>query len=485
MASRKVPLSIDFIVIGAGVTGLATAFRLCQIGHRVHVIEKATGPNQRTGGAHLPPNLTKVLVEWGLEIELQKYGLSTRATQFVSMEDGNVLGCLEWKEDVLQETGADYLVMKHADLTKILYEAAVSAGVRFSFNTSVTFVQSEGPHSDRPCVTLQDGTTLEADLIVGADGPRGIMREMLTGDTIQEEPEGHSVYVASVSRELFKADEELYKFTAFHPERPDYPLWTGNSCHAIGMTTAKGAEFSLHIFLPEEMTEGNVDDAPPSDGAMVAREKLTIACEPNDIRLRRLLSYIPEFQRKRMMRREFCEDWVDESGKLLIMGEAAYPIWPCCLQSCSMQVEDAGVLSTLFTQLSSRDQIPHFMEAFQEIRQPRAQFIFSKETKSFETVWIPPGPVRAARDEVLRKMMTEGRKGWNEDKLRWQWEEICEVFGYHAREAAEDWWVMWGLLRERSKEINASNGLHMTWEARRNGPLMDNMISEMQRSSIY
>lgn len=44
-------------------------------------------------------------------------------------------------------------------------------------------------------------------------------------------------------------------------------------------------------------------------------------------RLQRLLNYIPEFQRKRMYKRNFAEDWVDESGRLLIMGEAAYPIW--------------------------------------------------------------------------------------------------------------------------------------------------------------
>ena len=39
-----------------------------------------------------------------------------------------------------------------------------------------------------------------------------------------------------------------------------------------------------------------------------------------------MLKYIPKLTRKRMYHREFLEDWVDVSGRLLLMSEAAYPI---------------------------------------------------------------------------------------------------------------------------------------------------------------
>lgn len=110
------------------------------------------------------------------------------------------------------------------------------------------------------------------------------------------------------------------------------------------------------------------------------------------------------------------------------------------------------MLSTLFTYLKSEEQIVHLAQAFQELREPRIRAMFSKETKAFtESYWLPPGPARDARDEALKQMMMDGHRGWDENKLRWDWEEICEVFVYHAREAAEDWWFMWGLLRERSR----------------------------------
>lgn len=53
-------------------------------------------------------------------------------------------------------------------------------------------------------------------------------------------------------------------------------------------------------------------------------------------------------------------------------------------------------------------------------------------------------------------MVTLGLQGWSEDKMRWQWEDISEVLAYSAREAAEDWWVSWGILRERSLSISVS-----------------------------
>ncbi|KAF9221336.1 FAD/NAD(P)-binding domain-containing protein [Gyrodon lividus] len=457
MSTKQALLPIDIIIIGAGATGLATAFRLRQAGHGVTIIDKGTGPSQRKGGAHLPPNLTKVLVEWGFGDQLKRYGLPIRAGKFISMDDGHKIGYIEWREDVLQETGADYLVMQYQDLCEILFKAAEDAGVNFELELTVTSVQSD---PDQPRITLSDGRTLAAHMIIGADGPRSIVREMINGP-VEETLEGHSVYVASISRDQLRDDPELYELTAYHPDQPDYLVWTGENRHVVGLTTDEGKMFSVSIFVPEVDIEGHSED---DDGVMVARDKLNILCEP---RLRRILDRMPAFLRKRMYHHEFAEDWTDENGRLLLMSEAAYPIWPFCIQACSMQIEDAGVLTTLFSRLKTEEQISHLAEAFQEIRQPRAQSIYNKETKAFDTVWVPPGPAREARDQALSMMMAEGHKGWDESKLRWQWDEICEVFGYHAREAAEDWWVMWGVLRERSQMTDNDIGCHMSVEVQR------------------
>lgn len=46
---------------------------------------------------------------------------------------------------------------------------------------------------------LQDGTTLDADLIIGADGIKSVMRDTVVGQNIEAKPTGLSAYRLLVS----------------------------------------------------------------------------------------------------------------------------------------------------------------------------------------------------------------------------------------------------------------------------------------------
>lgn len=63
--------------------------------------------------------------------------------------------------------------------------------MHFEFQLAVTSVQSD---PTRPRILLSDGRTMVAHVIIGADGPRSIVRESINGP-IEETLEGHSVYV--------------------------------------------------------------------------------------------------------------------------------------------------------------------------------------------------------------------------------------------------------------------------------------------------
>jgi 2-polyprenyl-6-methoxyphenol hydroxylase-like FAD-dependent oxidoreductase len=75
--------------------------------------------------------------------------------------------------------------LQYSDLHEILYDAAVRAGVQVIFDTQVSFAEppcypeSSGdslPSCDRPSVHLSDGTILETDMIIGADGQHSTVR---------------------------------------------------------------------------------------------------------------------------------------------------------------------------------------------------------------------------------------------------------------------------------------------------------------------
>ncbi|TFY73913.1 hypothetical protein EWM64_g10099 [Hericium alpestre] len=109
--NRQAALQIDFIIVGGGIAGLASAYALASSGHRVRVLEKLPGLQQPAGGVRVPPNLTKILLEWGLHDELVRRGSKVRPTNLESFETGEIIGYLEWQEDVMKESGAPFFML--------------------------------------------------------------------------------------------------------------------------------------------------------------------------------------------------------------------------------------------------------------------------------------------------------------------------------------------------------------------------------------
>jgi salicylate hydroxylase len=124
------------------------------------------------------------------------------------------------------------------------------------------------------------------------------------------------------------------------------------------------------------------------------------------------------------------------------------------MHNVSLAVEDAVVFGVLFSHLRSHQQIPIFTEAYQDLRMSRCISVTESELSNAHLVQLPPGEARDQRDASMRASRASGHEHWDEGQLRKQWEEIASVFGYCARDAAEDWWVNWGVLRERSEAIN-------------------------------
>jgi salicylate hydroxylase len=62
----------------SAVAGLSAAIGLALSGHSVRVLEQRSRLGRPPGGIRLTPNVTKVLVQWGLEDELRKRGTVLR-----------------------------------------------------------------------------------------------------------------------------------------------------------------------------------------------------------------------------------------------------------------------------------------------------------------------------------------------------------------------------------------------------------------------
>jgi hypothetical protein len=62
-------------LVRLAIAGLSTVIGLALSSHMVHVLEKSPKLKEPTGGICLPPNVTKIFMEWGLEEEIWKMAL--------------------------------------------------------------------------------------------------------------------------------------------------------------------------------------------------------------------------------------------------------------------------------------------------------------------------------------------------------------------------------------------------------------------------
>ncbi|TFK79962.1 FAD/NAD(P)-binding domain-containing protein [Polyporus arcularius HHB13444] len=441
--SRSAELSLDFLVVGGGIGGLSVAYMLQKAGHRVRVVEKQ-GLHAPSAGLRIPPNLSKILWQWVDREELDKVTTRCVGTPMHSLHTGKNVGYLPWKPAVMAEIGGEFLLMHRQDLIRLLFNLATEVGVIVDLDTTVTSVRPGTAHDPRPTVTLDNGGVLAADIVIGSDGCNSIIRPVVVGEEQHASASSLTVYTGTVNAHNIVQDAELAPLIAHSCE--DWPIWMGDR-HSFSVAYQRSSQ-ELYIGLyvwhrPDEPSSTGEESWDHS----VATEVIATAGYPPIVQ--RLIKMAPHFIRTEFTPRNSGQcDWVDTTGQIVLLGDAAHPSIPGGQNIASMAIEDAVVFGSLFSHLRTMEQVPSFLGAYQELRQPRCEKVGRSDIKGAELMALPPGPAADARDENIRQQLQE----WDEGMLKESFEEIAEIFGYDAGDAAEEWWINWGRFHETAGE---------------------------------
>ncbi|KAG2114824.1 hypothetical protein DEU56DRAFT_841667 [Suillus clintonianus] len=444
--SDKPELTISFVVVGGGIAGLACAIALRRVGHRVLVLERysdAEVSKMSHGGIRLPPNVSKVLFHWGLEGPLRQVSITSRAMEVDIYETGEFIGTHRWEEEVLRETGGEFLFLHHDGLRRVLYEAAIAAGAQVRAGATVVSVSGDRPH-----VTLSTGETLLADVIIGADGRSSLVQQAIVGkDIFDAAPYQHLFYNTTVPGALMRADPQLALFFK-QPVETMY-VWLGNNRSACAFRMGGKDEYALHLWVPSRQKGLSDDDCWGGGLDLNEMRRQLGECEPRLQKMTKLAATPARVQVKMVPP---IEDWVDEHGRMVILGEAAHPLPAGSLQGGAMAVEDAAVLGKLFSHLRDKDQISTFLHAFQDLREDRCASVVHTEQCNMYFQMMPAGPQQEQRDQDMRAKTAQGESVFCGGEASEQWEQLKVLCGYDAEDEADNWWVNWGLLRERAKQ---------------------------------
>lgn len=164
------------LISGAGIAGPALAHLLSAYGYRVVVVELA--PGIRPGGqtVDLRGAGADVVERMGLLDKMKQRSLFQRGIAWVRT-DGSRRA--EMPVEAFDGNGpVSKLEILRGDLVDVLYEATRER-VEYLFGTRITALDTGS--ADRVCATLSDGSTVRADLVVGADGPHSGVRRLAFG----------------------------------------------------------------------------------------------------------------------------------------------------------------------------------------------------------------------------------------------------------------------------------------------------------------
>ncbi|KAH7084373.1 hypothetical protein FB567DRAFT_498332 [Paraphoma chrysanthemicola] len=411
------PSGVKFkvIVVGAGIAGLLTAIGLRLDGHDVTILEQAPAFGEVGAGIRIPPNSFKILHRWGIDLTYMKKTYSN-GNRFLRYDTGKIIADMPHGVPELA-FGGSYLKVHRADYLDVILKKAIEVGVDIRKNSRVDKYDWETPSA-----LLGDGTRVDADLIVVADGVQSAARPIFQGHEMPPVDTGDIVYRVLIPAQEMLSDPDLRDLIS----QPWVSSWCGPDAHVIGYPIRGGETYnvvyccSAHSVQDEELEEGETKRAFKNNAELVRR---FAGWEP---RVRKLVDLTNStFLKWRLYDLDMVEHWVHPSNKGVLVGDAVHPMLPYMASGAAMACEDAATLRKLIRGATHKT-LPAALAKYQKLRQPRASTVQKAGRALQATYHLPDGPAQQERDEWMVKDDARNPIFWGHKERR-QW-----LFGHDA-----------------------------------------------------
>lgn len=361
------------VIIGAGMGGMSAAIALRQIGIETAVYERVT-ENKPVGAAiSVWSNGVKCLNYLGLEERTRELGGIVETMSYLDAHTGDTM-CRFSLQPLIDEVGQRPYPIARAELQSMLMEAYGLDDINFGMKmVSVT----DGP--DQATATFADGSTVTADVVIGADGANSITREYVLGGPV---PRRYAGYVNFNG--LVPTDDAIGPAT-------EWTTYVGEGKRVSVMPVAGGRfYFFFDVVEPEGL--------PYEKGS--AREVLR----------RHFAGWAPGVQalidtldpastnRVEILDLDPFDTWV--KGRVAVLGDAAHNTTPDIGQGGCSAMEDAIALQWAFR--DNPDDVHAALGAYEKARVERAGDLVLRARKRCDVTHAKNPAATAAWYDELR-----------------------------------------------------------------------------------
>ncbi len=367
------------IVIGAGIGGTSAAIALQRLGHDVVVYDRMR-ENKPVGAAlSLWSNGVKVLNWLGLAEEVAALGGRMEDMAYIDGLTGEEM-CRFSLEPVTVRSGQRPYPVARAELQALLMRTVGEDRIRLGMQ--LVDVADDGT---TVTATFADGSTDTADLLIGADGARSIVRDYVTADAVARPERTYSGYTNYNG--LVAADPRIgpaNQWTTYVGE--------GKRCAVMPVG---GDRFYFFVDVPQ--TAGLPYDR-DRDGARPLEDAFGAWGAPGVRALLDAIDPAASLNRVEIWDIDPFHDWV--RGRVAILGDAAHNTAPDIGQGACSALEDSFVLGTVFA--TNTLGVEDALHRYRRARSERAgDLVLRARKRAWETHAFDPA-VTAAWYESLR-----------------------------------------------------------------------------------
>lgn len=317
----------------------------------------------------LQPNASKIVSSWNIDSFLKPFGPMADKAFRMFDQTGHLVREIQLD---MSQFGAERMLYHRQDLHTALKNAATSpniSGKPAEICSACTVISCD---PEMGTVTLADGDTLSADIIVGADGIHSATRASIVGKVHEAQPTGVSAYRMLIPIESL-GGIDIPK-DVLDLSNPVTTMVVGHDRRAIMGPGRNGSVFGIVALVPDaHMHETSDVGSWVTPGSLDALLK---AYEGFPVWLLEIFRRAPDHALWQLRDIDPLPTWVQ--GRAILIGDAAHAMLPTQGQGASQSFEDAEALKAFLDDLEgkpSKERINEALTKAFEARYERASLI--------------------------------------------------------------------------------------------------------------